>query len=165
MKIDTDTDTDTDTSNNIVICNNYSEYQDKIIQKPSILLLSSLFFITNVVTAYCNQQYVYSFLFCILTITSLIVHYNDNFYTNIIDKIAVLSIVLYGGYMLYNKINTNEWCKCFVIIVAFLLCIYLYIYDFIIKEYCFCDEKCISQKYHSTMHIISSIGHHCIIYL
>ena len=113
----------TDTSTDIVICNNYSKPQDNNIQEPSILLLSSLFFVTNIITAYINEQYVYSFLFCILTITSLIVHYKNNYYTNIIDKIAVLSIVLYGGYMLCNKININEWCKCFVIIVAFLLCI------------------------------------------
>jgi hypothetical protein len=132
---------------------------------PNILMLSSLFFITNSVTAFVNEYYLYSLLFFNLTTTSLIVHYNDNVYTNIIDKVAVLSVVLYGGYMLYNKINTNKWMTVFAIIISFLLCIYLYIYGFIIKEYCFCDEKCVSQMYHVIMHAISSIGHHFIIYL
>jgi hypothetical protein len=146
-----------DPSNNI--------HQNKKIEEYNILLLSCSIFITNVSTAYFNEQYLYSFLFFILTITSLLVHYNDNFYTNIIDKIAVLSIVLYGGYMLYNKININKWLNLLIIIVSFMLCIYLYIYGFFVKEYCFCDNKCSAKKYHFIMHVISSIGHHFIIYL
>jgi len=153
-----------DLSNNI-IDDNYNANKDKYIQPSRILLLSSLFFITNMVTAFLNEHYLYSFLFGILTTTSVTVHYNDNVYTNIIDKIAVLSIVLYGGYVFYNKINTNKWMNFFAIIITFLLCIYLYIYGFIVKQYCFCDEKCVAQRYHFVMHMISSIGHHFIIFL
>jgi 4-hydroxybenzoate polyprenyltransferase len=134
-------------------------------ETPNILMLSSLFFITNAVTAFVNEYYLYSLLFFNLTITSLMVHHYNNVYTNVIDKVAVLSIVLYGGYLLYNKINTNKWMNIFAIIISFLFCIYLYIYGFIIKEYCFCDEKYVSQMYHFILHAISSIGHHCIIYL
>ena len=97
-------------------------------ETPGILLLSSLFFITNTATALFNEYYVYSFLFFILTITSLVVHYNDNIYTNTIDKIAVSSIVVYGGYMAYSKINTDKWLNFIAITVTFLLCIYLYIF-------------------------------------
>lgn len=82
--------------------------KEEIINKPSILLYSSLFFITNAIAAFFYKYYLYSFLFLILTITSLIVHTNDNMYTNIIDKIAVIAIVLYGTYMLYNKINISK---------------------------------------------------------
>jgi hypothetical protein len=155
---------ETDISNNVV-SDNCTKSQDKNIQKPNILLLSSLFFVTNILTAYYSEQYFYSFLFFILTITSLIVHYRDNYYTNVIDKMAVLSIVLYGGYMLYYKINADKLLNCFTIIIAFLVCCYLYIYGFIVKEYCFCDKKCIAEKYHFIMHATSSIGHHFIIYL
>jgi hypothetical protein len=133
--------------------------------KPKILLLSSLFFVSNILTAYYCEYYVYSFLFFILTITSLIVHYEDNYYTNVIDRIAVSSIVLYGGHVLLNKMNTKKLFYCFIIVITFLICIYLYIYGFIFQKYCFCDEKSISQKYHFIMHIIASIGHHFIIYL
>ena len=133
--------------------------------KPRILLLSSLIFVTNILTAYYCEKYFYSFLFFILTITSLIVHYEDNYYTNFIDKIAVSSIVLYGGYVLCNKMNKENLFHSSIIVITFLLCIYLYIYGFIFKKYCFCYEKCTSQKYHFIMHIISSIGHHFIIYL
>jgi hypothetical protein len=131
----------------------------------NVLLLSSLFFVTNSVTAYFNGYYFYSLLFCILTTTSIIVHYNDNIYTNIVDKIAVISIVLYGAQLLYNKININKWMNCMIIVTTFILCVYLYIYGFIVNKFCFCDDKCIAQKYHFIMHIISSIGHHFIIFL
>jgi hypothetical protein len=154
----------TSLSNNI-IDDNYKKCEDKIIPKTSILLLSSLFFITNVITAFFNEYYLYSFLFCILTITSLIVHYNDNIYTNIIDKMAVLSIILYGSCVLYNKINIKKWINCLTIIITFIICIYLYVYGFFIKDYCFCNKTHIAKKYHFIMHIISSIGHHFIIYL
>ena len=116
-------------------------------------------------TAFFTEQYLYSVLFFILTLTSLIVHYNDNFYTNIIDKIAISAIVSYGTYILYNKLNDNNRINCTIIIVLFLACIFLYCYGFITKQYCFCDERCIAQKYHFIMHIISSIGHHFIIFL
>jgi hypothetical protein len=137
---------------------------------PNILLYSSLFFITNVITAILHNYYVYSFLFCILTITSVIVHSNDNMYTNIIDKIAVLAVVIYGAYMLYNKIIINSGMSCsllviVIIIITFLCCVYFYIYGFLTETYCFCDETCIAQKYHFIMHMISSFGHHLIIFL
>jgi len=137
----------------------------QLYKEHNVLLYSSLIFITNVVTAIFNQHYLYSLLFFILTITSLVVHYNDNVYTNIIDKIVILSIVLYGGYVFYKKINTNKWLICLIIILTFIYCLFVYIYGFIVKEYCFCDKKCISQKYHFIMHIIGSIGHHFIIFL
>jgi hypothetical protein len=139
--------------------------QNKNIQKCSILFYSSLFFITNAITAFLREYYLYSLLFCILTTTSLIVHSNDNIYTNLMDKTAVGSIVLYGGYTLYNKININKCVYCSIIIITFLSCIYLYIYGFFTKKYCFCHEKCIAQKYHVIMHIIGSVGHHFIIFL
>jgi hypothetical protein len=149
---------DTDLPNNTI----YNKLSEKDF---NVLLLSSLFFVTNSVTAYFNGYYFYSLLFCILTITSIIVHYNDNIYTNIVDKIAVLSIVLYGAQVLYNKIDIKKWLNCIIIVISFILCVYLYIYGYIVNKFCFCDEKCVAQKYHFIMHIISSIGHHFIIFL
>jgi len=144
---------------------NFSNNFNKIIVKPNILLYSSLFFTTNAITAFLNKYYLYSLLFCILTTTSLIVHSKDNIYTNFIDKIFVLSIVLYGLYIFYNKININQFMHCLIIIISFLFCIYIYIYGFFAKKYCFCDKKSISEKYHFVLHFISSIGHHFIIYM
>jgi len=141
------------------------KYSKEKIIKTNILFYSSLFFITNSITAFYNKYYLYSFLFFILTITSLIVHSNNNIYTNTIDKIAVLAIILYVGYMLYKKINMNKCFSCIIIIITFLICVYLYIYGFITKKYCFSNEKCIAQNNHFILHYISSIGHHFVIFL
>lgn len=66
-------------------------------------LISSLIFTTNIITAYLYRQYyIYSYLFAALTSTSLLFHSNPNIYTNIIDKCAIVSVVTYGGVMLYN---------------------------------------------------------------
>lgn len=154
-------------------------------KKIKILLFSSLIFITNAINGYNNGYYMYSLLFGILTITSLIVHSKDNIYTNAIDKIAVSSVVLYGGYVVYKKIRLYmeivEWIsigKCetsqknttilynsSIIIITFAGSIYLYVYGYMKKDYCFCDDKNIAEKYHVILHIISSIGHHFIIFL
>jgi len=152
------------------------------IQNPSILFYSSFIFITNALTAYFNQHYIYSLLFCILTTTSVIVHSNDNIYTNSIDKVAVSSIVLYGGYKLYYKINTyilppdfrdytlcplqnDNYIQYSIIIATFLGSVYLYVYGYFTGKYCFCNEIDRAHQFHCMLHIISSIGHHCIIFL
>jgi aminopeptidase-like protein len=69
----------------------------------SILIFSSLLFITNVLSAFYKKYYIYCFLFLGLTITSIMYHYNKNSYSSVIDKVFVLAVVLYGGYMLYVK--------------------------------------------------------------
>lgn len=132
---------------------------------PNILLFSSLFFITNIVTAFFKEEYLYSMFFLFLTITSLIFHSNNNIYTYTIDKIAIVLIVTYGSYILYNKRNENTHLYFSFIMITFFACVYLYYYGFMCKKYCFCDDKCIAQKYHFLMHIIVSIGHHMIIFL
>ena len=152
-----------DSSNNAYYNNNKNEITT--VKNKNILVYSSFFFISNAITAFTKEYYLYSFLFSCLTVSSIIVHSNDNIYTNAIDKIAILAIVLYGGYMLYNKINIDKYVGCSIIIITFVFCIYVYIYGFFTKKYCFCDENHIAQRYHFIMHIISSIGHHCIIFL
>jgi hypothetical protein len=69
----------------------------------SLCFLSSFIFLSNVLHNYWLGNNTYSILFGILSATSIAVHYNDNFYTNIIYKFSVTSIVIYGGYTYYNK--------------------------------------------------------------
>jgi hypothetical protein len=135
------------------------------IKKNNILFYSSFIFITNIITAFFKEYYLYSFLFCILTITSLFYHSNSNIYTNIIDKFAILSIVLYGSYVLYDKTLTTNNLQLFIIMTTFLLCILLFCYGYCNNCYCFNPDTCIGDKYHCLLHIISSIGHHFIIFL
>jgi hypothetical protein len=134
-------------------------------QYPPPLVLSSLVFMTNVFTAYYFEQYVYSALFLFLTATSVVVHTENNYLTNIIDKFAILSIVLYGGYILRDKLNKKDFLYNSAIISTFLITIYLYVYGFITGQYCFCSDVDMENFYHAMLHIISSFGHHLIIFM
>ena len=131
----------------------------------NILCLTSLLFITNIITAFYKKYYLYSFLFCFITITSLIFHSYKNIYTNIIDKIAIFSIIIYGLYILINNFSYNNFVMIIIIIFSFILCLYLYFYGYLYNVLCFHHNKNISNIYHGLLHLISSLGHHCIIFL
>jgi len=135
------------------------------IKIKNILVLSSLVFITNIISAFLCKKYTYSFLFVILTITSLVYHSNNNIYTNIIDKIGILLIVVYGAITLYNKTHTNKFIFIITVIILFLLTNFLYIYGYFTKQLCFNNEICIGNNYHSLLHYLSSFGHHLIIFM
>ena len=135
-------------------------------KKDSLLLVfSSLIFMTNVASTFYKKYYIYCLLFFCLTITSVIVHYHTNMWTKIIDKFFVLCVVLYGGWVLYNKITPDNIIEVFIIVNTFLLCIYLYYYGYYVNDYCYHPDKRIGDKYHSLLHVISSLGHHLITFL
>lgn len=131
----------------------------------SILVFSSLIFITNAMATFYKKYYFYSILFLILTTTSVIVHSNNNICTNLIDKVSVFCIVVYGAHILLNKASTERFASVFIIVAFFLITIFLYAYGYLTKKYCFCDETCVAENYHCVLHVISSIGHHFITFL
>ena len=67
------------------------------------LVLSSCVFITNAITAFYKKYYLYSALFVLLTVSSVIFHSFKDLYTNIFDLIVVCTIILYGGYLFHLK--------------------------------------------------------------
>ena len=74
--------------------------------KILITFYSAFLFLTNVLTCIYFREYVYALLFFILFGTSILVHsYLDNWYMNIIDKLAILMVVSYGGYKIYKNCN------------------------------------------------------------
>jgi len=137
------------------------------------LVFSSLIFITNVLTAYYKRDYIYSSLFFSLTVTSILFHSNPNLYLNIIDKISIFSIFLYGSYQLYHKITqqitqpiiAGYSVQILLIFATFLATIYLYFYGYWFQKYCFHENPQIGDQYHSLVHLIGSIGHHLILFL
>uniref|UniRef100_A0A6C0BA44 Uncharacterized protein n=1 Tax=viral metagenome TaxID=1070528 RepID=A0A6C0BA44_9ZZZZ len=132
-----------------------------------LLLFSSFIFLTNVLTTFYKKYYIYCFLFFGLTITSIIFHYHTNIYTNLLDKLFILSVVFYGGYLLYNKSKTDNQNQIYIslIVITFLLCIFLFFYGYYSNTYCYHPDKYIGNKYHCMLHLISSIGHHFITFL
>ena len=132
-----------------------------------LLQISSLFFITNIISSVYYQQYIYSLLFSFLTMTSILFHSMPNLYTNIIDKCAIGSVVCYGGYVLYSKIRTIEvsYIQVSLIVSSFLMVIVLYLYGYCTNQYCYDKDVCVGDKYHCLLHTISSLGHHGILLL
>ena len=133
--------------------------------RTSPLFFTSMIFITNVITALYKNDFPYALLFAFLTVTSLIVHSYDNVYVNILDKIVIVFIAIYGAHLLWSKYNNIDFIIVACIVVTFLFCIWVYLYGYVRSQYCFHQEECIANKYHCLMHFIGSLGHHCIIFL
>jgi hypothetical protein len=123
------------------------------------LFWSSLIYTTNMTHAFAVGLYLYSFCFACLTITSLVVHTEYNILTNVIDKFAIASIVIYGGYRVWSKINHSLRTALLlpICVVTFIATICIYAYNSNISKPI--------PLYHSIMHYISSFGHHAIILL
>lgn len=135
-----------------------------LLENDNILFFTSFIFIINTLAALYKKYYFYSFLFFGLTITSLQYHSTHTMHANIIDKVVIAGIVLYGGYMLYKKSDKSISINIFII-TNFLACVFLYIYGCFTNNYCFHPDSIIANNYHVLMHIIGSIGHNFIIFL
>ena len=139
-------------------------YQNK---KYNCCFYSSFIFLANLAVAFYYKYYIYSALFTALFITSIIYHSTYNNYTKTADKFSIISIVLYGGYIFYTKLYTiiqfEQILFAGIVLLAFLSTIYLYCFGYTCNKYCFCANNDISNKYHSLLHLVSSIGHICIV--
>jgi len=139
-------------------------YQNK---KYNCCFYSSFIFLTNLAVAFYYKYYIYSALFTALFITSIIYHSTYNNFTKTADKFSIVSIVLYGGYIFYTKLYTiiqlDQILVAGIVIATFLSTIYLYCFGYTCNKYCFCANNDISNKYHSLLHLLSSIGHICIV--
>ena len=123
--------------------------------KILITFYSAFLFLTNVLTCIYFQDYLYALLFFILFGTTISVHsYLDNWYMNIIDKLAILMVVSYGGYKIYKKCDPTT----ISLLTLFInICLISTIYIFLSKYY--------TINLHILLHLFSSIGHHLILFL
>ena len=138
---------------------------------------SSFVFLTNVIVAYIYQYYIYAVLFGALFATSIVVHVNEhNLFTNILDKCVISCIVLYGGYVFFQKCRDGltrggegegggDISIATMIVFTFLATIFLYVYGFFHGKFCFSEDVHVANMYHSLMHIVGSVGHHLIVLL
>lgn len=124
-----------------------------------LLVATSLLFFTNFIHNTWYREFIYAWLFLLLSSTSFFVHSGTfkeeslHFHDKIIviDKIIILSIFCYGLYI-YLKTGTSIYPILSVVTVAF---IYLGIYN--------CHQEDVILN-HMAMHIIGCLGHHSIIY-
>ena len=151
-----------------------------------VTVYSSLLFITNFLHAFYNEYNVYALLFLGLTISSVLHHLsfnnvkdkikdeiniNPNKTIGIIDKILCYLIIFYGGYMLATKMQTlleEEYVTkekiglILIILGTFFATIFLFCSE---NKYSFSTVPDEAYLWHSFLHFIASIGHHCIIFL
>uniref|UniRef100_A0A6C0BAF1 TLC domain-containing protein n=1 Tax=viral metagenome TaxID=1070528 RepID=A0A6C0BAF1_9ZZZZ len=127
-----------------------------------ITLLSSFIFLTNSFIAAHFNYMLYSVLFFILFLTSILFRLNKNIFTYTLDKLFVYAIILYGGYMFYMKYPSIHTLISFLIISTFFSVVFIYEYGYLTKQYCFDNDSVLSETYHALLHIISSIGHSLI---
>jgi len=130
------------------------------------MVFSSWFFLINTIICYYYDYYLYSALFFTLFVSSIIHHTYYTDYIYVFDKIAIMMVVLYGGYIFYEKMAKLPISITSTIVVAtFLSTILLYYFGYISNQFCFdCDQNA-AHLYHGLMHLLSCIGHICIVIL
>ena len=148
------------------------EIVDKPLDNTSLSLpntfYSSLVLLTNVAHNLFYENYFYAAAFMFLTITSLFYHsHMTSKLIYVIDKIAIIIVVLHGSYFFYIKCidiqNPIDYFYATIIVITFLSTLFLYYYGFQCTHYCFSLDDDVAQFYHVLMHFVSSIGHHLII--
>ena len=125
--------------------------------------ISSLFFITNVCHALYKHAYIYSIVFLFLLYTSLLWHSSDKSeyimkHTYWLDQVALILVFLVG---LWYVIHINILYKMLAFF-SILIVLFLFYGGKILNRYCYDPDEKTAAIYHSSIHIIGAIGHHCI---
>jgi hypothetical protein len=123
---------------------------------------SSFIFLTNVTLFLYLGYTFYAFLFLCLWLTSVLYHSAPSATNYILDKLSILGVVVYGGYLFFTKLDSISIQMAMIIIVTFLMTIFLYGYGYKVQRYCFDKKKKRANLFHSALHVISSIGHYFI---
>ena len=133
----------------------------------NLCIYSSLVFAINSAINYWYGYFIYSALFAFLLTTSTIYHSNKTFYTYLVDNLAVISVIFYGAYLFYDKIQTGNvnWLLASSIVLTFAFTIYLYYYGYACDQYCFASDVVEADWYHCLMHFVASAGHLMIVFL
>jgi hypothetical protein len=134
---------------------------------PNILQITSLLFLTNFIHNTWYKEYIYAWLFLLLTVTSTFIYsgiFKDSIENDIIylDKTIVLMIAIYGGYLFKKAYLFKETSS--IPIVTFLTTAYMYISGYFLNRYSFDPNISIANFSHAMIHIIGCLGHHSIIY-
>jgi len=133
-------------------------------EDSNILFYSSFILLTNVAVGLLTSNHIYSILFATLFVTSVVVHTTNHIVVNLLDKLVIFLIFLYGGYRLYEKRYMTWWgiAKMCIIVSTCLFVVWVYCYGYLTGDLCFHPVKEICTIYHVFMHIVGSLGHNMI---
>ena len=131
----------------------------------SILCYSALLFLTNVFIALSINNYLYVFLFGMLTITSILYHQMRNHpIMGYIDKGVIGTIVLMGTYIIFVEKRVIS-PLVIAVISGFLLVNFLYFYGYYTEQLVFDKREEISNIYHIILHILCSVSNNLIMFI
>lgn len=126
-----------------------------------VLIVSSLGFLTNCASALLKNEYLYAFLFYILTITSIWHHGLYTLYTKTFDYTAIFFVVTYGAYFFFKK--PKSVVSIIIVVSLFLSKGILYFIGKVTNQMCFHPNLLQANVWHALLHILSSLGHHIIL--
>ena len=110
-------------------------------------------FASNAIMLWIYNKTVYAWLMIILVATSVWNHMAETKISEIIDKIAVYAVIVYGGYKFITETTNNKN----IILACFLMCGILY--HMVLPNI----TNPLTYVYlHGILHIVASIGHHLI---
>jgi hypothetical protein len=143
----------------------------ELIQNRHELIYTGLLFGTNFITARIKGYNTYSTWFFLLTVTTILFHgmFPDSYIMNFFDKIPIAGIIITGKILFYEKIMkcTSHMYILYVLFVisCYFVVIFIFYYGYLSHRFCFDKNEKIANTYHSLVHLISSVGHHFIIFL
>ena len=127
-----------------------------------LLCFTSTFFATNVIVGLYLGYNIYALLFFILMCTSLINHSTYHPTIHKLDRMAIISVGIYGAYTMYQKQMWNVSFSNALILFSFLFCVAMYEYGAHTQQFCFDPNPFLSLFYHACMHLVGSVSHHFI---
>ena len=86
----------------------------------NICYYTSFLFLINTVIAFNYNYIVYGLVFLFLFITSTLYHYEKNCKYQVIDKIAVYTVVIYGGYIFIKKIIEKKIKRVLILKILYI---------------------------------------------
>lgn len=145
-------------------CSNKNTKKKYLCGFNNILFFSSFLFISNIILSYIFNNTIYLILFLGLFITSIIVHFTQNFFFEIFDKCFISLIIVYGFVVFIKKVNYvntfNKFLYALTIIFCFYSCIYTYL------KYSQKKMKLLNHDgyyFHILVHLFGSLGHNLIL--
>lgn len=124
----------------------------------NVCVYSSLVFLTNSIAAYIVGEYIYSGSMCGLVASSLVFHnMRESTVAYWIDQVFVVSVTTCGACILYNRWDRLSDFAKMGAIISFCFSVYMYYINR------FEPHADISDKWHSLLHYVCSVGHHFLL--
>lgn len=122
---------------------------------------SALIFLTNTLHAAFRGYGLYAAVFLILAITTIFFHTSDKTdpFPFWIDQLAIYSAFLIG--LMYFLRIDSPFYK-FVAVVSILLILSIFFGGYATSSLCWDSDTNTQNTYHMGIHLIGSVGHHCI---